>query len=47
MLPLFLLQAGTGTWLSLVAAQAECICFNVVLIDVSCYNVLFINLQET
>lgn len=36
-----------GTWLSLVAVQTECICFNVVLIGISCYNVLFINLQET
>lgn len=47
MLPLFLLQAGAGTWLSLAAVQTECICFNVVLIGISCYNVLFINLQET
>ena len=45
--PLFLLQVWTGTWLSLVALQSQCICFNVFLIDISCYNVLFINLQET
>lgn len=45
--PLFLLQVGTETWLSLVALQSQCICFNMFLIDVSCYNILFINLQET
>lgn len=45
--PLFLLQVGTGTWLSLVALQSQRVCFNVFLIDISCYNVLFINLQET
>lgn len=38
---LFLLQAGTGSLLS------QCICFNVFLIDISCYNLLFINLLET
>lgn len=38
---------GTGTRLSLGAVQSHCIYFNVFLIDISCYNVLFINLQET
>lgn len=33
--PLFLLQVGTGTWLSLVALWSQCICFNVFLIDIS------------
>lgn len=26
---------------------SQCICFNVFLIDISCYNLLFINLQES
>lgn len=34
-------------WLSLVALQAQYISFKVVLIDISCYCVLFINLQGT
>lgn len=41
------LQHGTGTVLSLGAVQSQCIYFNMFLIDISCYNVLFIYFQET